>query len=127
MMVRDHTMANDELKQIASRYSISMPAQVDEKHLDTMNRLSKLRGADFDREFIKAMVDDHENAVDRLQTRTSEDRFGENKGQVKPESSDKPAEASLNQWAAKALPVVRHHLDEAKRIDDSLGKRLTSR
>jgi hypothetical protein len=65
--------------------------------------------------------------VDRLQTRASEDRFGDDKGEVKPERSDNPVEAALNQWAARALPTVRHHLDEAKRIHDGLGWTLTSR
>jgi hypothetical protein len=76
---------------------------------------------------MSAMVDGHEDVVDRLQTRVSEDRFGDNKGTVKPESSDNPAEAALNQWAAMALPVVRHHLDEARRINDRLGRSQTRR
>ena len=76
---------------------------------------------------MRAMVDGHEDVLDRLQTRASEDRFGDDKGTVSPERSDNPVEASINQWAAAALPTVRHHLDEAKRIHDGLGRTLTSR
>ena len=62
-----------------------------------------------------------------MQTRASEDRLGDDKGTVKPERSDNPVEAALNQWAAKVLPTTRHHLDEAKRINDGLARTLTQR
>lgn len=127
MMVKDHSKAGDELKQVAMQHSIPMPAGLDQKHQDLKTTLSNLNGVEFDREYMKAMVDGHEDVVDRLQTRASEDRFGDDKGEVKPERSDNPVEAALNQWAAKALPTVRHHLDEAKRINDGLGRTLTSR
>lgn len=127
MMVKDHSTAGDELKQVAMQHSIPMPAGLDQKHQDLKTTLSNLRGAEFDREYMKAMVDGHEDVVDRLQTRASADRFGDDKGEVNPERSDNPVEAALNQWAARALPTVRHHLDEAKRFHDGLGRTLTSR
>lgn len=125
MMVRDHTKAGDELKQIAQRHSIAAPAELNDEHRDLMDRLSNVRGADFDKEYMQAMIDSHESIINHLQRRASEDRFGENKGTVKPERSDNPVEASLNQWAAMTLPTARHHLDEARRVNDSLGNRLT--
>ena len=127
MMVKDHSKAGDELKQVAMRHSIPLPAGLDSPHQELRTKLSNLSGAEFDREYMSAMVDGHETVVDRLQTRASEDRFGDNKGTVKPESSDNRVEADLNQWAAAALPTVRHHLDEAKRIHDGLGRPLTQR
>jgi putative membrane protein len=127
MMVKDHSKAGDELEQVAVLHSIPMPTALDQKHQDLKTKLSNLKGVEFDREYMSAMVDGHEDVVDRLQTRASEDRFGDHKGAVKPESSDNPVEAALNQWAAAALPTVRHHLDEAKRIHDGLGRTLTQR
>jgi putative membrane protein len=119
-MVRDHTKAGEELKQIATTHSISMASSIRDEHRELMSRLTPLRGAEFDREYMKAMVEGHEDVVDRLQTRASEDRFGENKGTVRPERSDNPAEADLNQWAANTLPVARQHLEEAERISETL-------
>ena len=127
MMVKDHTKAGEELKQIATKHAIPVPSGLDQQHQDLKNKLSTLSGTEFDTEYMKAMVDGHEDVVDRLQTRASEDRFGDNKGTVRPESSDNPVEAAINQWAAAALPTVRNHLDEAKRINDGLGKKLTAR
>jgi putative membrane protein len=125
-MVRDHSKAGDELKQIASQYSITAPAQMDDKHHELMDKLSKVRGTAFDREYINAMVDGHQDVINQLQKHASEDRFGDNKGAVKPEPSNKASEASVNQWAAKALPTVREHLDQAKQIQDHLKNRNTT-
>jgi putative membrane protein len=127
MMVKDHSKAGEELKQVAMQHAIPTPAGLDEKHQELKMKLSNLRGAEFDREYMSAMVGGHEDAVDRLQTRANEDRFGDDKGTVKPERSDNPVEADINTWAATALPVVRHHLDEAKRIHDGLARTLTQR
>ena len=125
MMIRDHTKAGEELKRIATAHSIPMPAGVDDEHRELMGRLMQLRGAEFDREYMKTMVESHEDVIDRLQTRASEDRFGDDKGTVRPERSNNPVEAALNQWASNTLPVARQHLEEAKRINDSLAGKQT--
>ena len=69
MMVKDHTKANDELKQVASRLKVQPPAQVDQKHKDLADKLSKLSGAEFDREYINAMVMGHEEVLGKLRAR----------------------------------------------------------
>jgi putative membrane protein len=127
MMVADHSKAGEELKQIAAKYAIPTPAGLDQQHQELRTKLSNLTGAEFDREYMNAMVEGHEDVIDRLQTRASEDRLGDDKGTVKPEASDNPVESALNQWAAKVMPTTRHHLDEAKRIHDGLARTLTSR
>jgi putative membrane protein len=127
MMVQDHSKSGEALKQIASQHAIPAPSQLDEENLDARNKLSRLQGADFDREYMNLMVQKHENVVDRLQTRASEDRIGDNKGAVKPESSSNPVESSVNEWAANTLPTTRHHLEEAKRIDEQLENARSTR
>src|SRR5689334_19777117 len=49
MMVTDHTRAGDELKQVADRNRIEVPAAVDDDHRDKAESLSKKKGMDFDR------------------------------------------------------------------------------
>ncbi len=127
MMVSDHSKANQELMQVAQQHSIQAPSDLNEEHRDLVGRLSNLRGADFDREYMEAMIDSHQDVIDHLQTRASEDRIGDNKGAVEPEGSDNPVEASLNQWAAATLPAARHHLEEAQRINEGLGRSQTQR
>lgn len=130
MMVTDHTKAGDQLKQIAASYNIQPDTTKDnDKHKDAMDKLSKLRGADFDREYMKTMVDDHKDAVGDLESRVDsnapvKDRLANKPDKdtnVKPESSDNHVDASINQWAASTLPTVRHHLDEAKQLNDQLN------
>jgi putative membrane protein len=116
MMERDHTAGLNSLKQVASRHAIALPSQIDEKHREIAQHLSEREGEHFDRSYMRAMVEGHEDVVDLLQTRAKEDRFGENKGSVTPEKGDNQVEASLNTWAANTLKTSRHHLDEAKRI-----------
>jgi hypothetical protein len=69
MMVKDHTQANNELKQIASQLNVQPPAQLDQKHKDLSDKLSKLNGAEFDREYINAMVMGHEEVLGKLRAR----------------------------------------------------------
>jgi putative membrane protein len=127
MMVTDHTKAGSELKPIAQRYGIPMPSQLDEQHRDLQAKLAAMRGAEFDREYMKAMVQGHQDVIDRLQARTEEHKFGDDKGQVEPEPNDNSLEAALNLWAARVQPTAEHHLDEAKRIDEALDTNRQTR
>ena len=129
MMIDDHTKAGDQLKQIATTNAIPMETKVDDKHKDLMDKLTKLRGADFDKEYMGAMVDGHEDVVRDLRSRVDENRSlgdrvtgknPENPATVKPESSDNRVTTSVNQWAADVLPTVERHLDRAKQIKDNL-------
>ena len=134
MMVQDHTKAGEQLKQIATQYNIQPDPKKGDEHKDAMDKLSKLRGGEFDREFINRMIDDHQNAVNDLQGRvdykgSTADRItkgtagSDRNTNVKPEKADNNLEAQLNQWAATALPTVQHHLDEARMIKDKLQNR----
>lgn len=120
MMIRDHTAAGNKLKQVASHHAIAMPTQIGEKHRELADHLSKRHGDHFDRSYMRAMVEGHEDVVDLLQTRAKEDRFGGDKGTVRPEQGDNPVEASINHWAADTLVTARHHLTEARRIHVAL-------
>jgi len=123
MMVKDHTMAGNELKQAIAQYNVPMPTAIDEKHQDLKMRLSKLKGLDFDKEYMAAMVDGHENVLDKLETRVDgHGALGRDKD-TNPvaEKSDNHVTMSINQWAATTLPAVKHHLDTAKAAKDKLA------
>ena len=67
-------------------------------------RLAGKDGAGFDRAYIDAMVEDHEKAV-RLFT----------------DYQASGGNAALVAFARETLPVLRHHLDEAKGLQKSLA------
>lgn len=130
MMVKDHTKAGDELKKIAMEYDIQPAAKLDDKHQDLVDKLSKLNGRDFDREYMSAMVDDHQDAVGDLKKHvdtdnntkgtTGHDTHSAVDQNVKPAKADDHVEYSVNQWSAMSLPTIEHHLDRAKQIQDQL-------
>ncbi len=73
MMVDDHTKAGNELKQVVATFGITEPTQLDDKHRDLQEKLSKLSGAEFDREYMDAMVDGHQDVIDQLESRVDKD------------------------------------------------------
>src|SRR6185312_1533412 len=62
-MVDDHTKANEELKEVASKESIDLPTSLDAKQQAMVDKLSKLSGAAFDKAYMKDMVKDHDTDV----------------------------------------------------------------
>jgi putative membrane protein len=69
MMVKDHSQAGDELKKVAAQLKIQQPTQLDQKHKDLVDKLSKLQGAEFDREYINAMVQGHQEVLGKVRAR----------------------------------------------------------
>jgi putative membrane protein len=102
-MVQDHSVANDQLTQIAARKDVPMPMGVGPKHRAVIDHLSGLSGAEFDRAYMHAMVMDHMEDVADFQ---KEARMG--------------GDRDVRLWAAKTLPTLRHHLmmaqDTARRV-----------
>src|SRR5512138_370919 len=136
MMIDDHTKAGDQLKRVASSNAIPIDAKIDDKHTNLMDKLAKLNGTDFDKEYMSAMIDDHQDAVRDLRSRVDENRSAserltgknpENPAAVKPEQSDNRVTTSVNEWAANTLPTVEHHLDRAKEIKDNVDHNRTER
>jgi putative membrane protein len=111
MMIRDHTKAAAELKTVAANANIDLSkVDADMDHgKDTRDRLAKLSGMEFDREYMKTMVDEHEKAVDAVE-----------------DKANKADNDHVKQWAAKTLPTLKKHLEEAKTIHESLEKRSGS-
>jgi len=123
-MVEDHTAAGNQLKAIAAQHNVEWPAALDDKHRDLRDKLAKLTGAEFDREYMSAMVEGHEGVANKLESRIdkdtlskwkteSTDRVAGQKAKVEgkaiavmPERSDNPITMAINQWAAYASLVL---------------------
>ena len=69
MMIHDHGAAEDKLKSVVSGHAIDWPAQLDDKHRETADDLAKKQGPDFDREYVKAMVEVHQDLAAKLESR----------------------------------------------------------
>jgi putative membrane protein len=116
MMVKDHTQAGNELKPIAAQLNIPQPTQLDQKHKDLADKLSKLQGAEFDREYINAMVMGHQEVAAKLRTRV-EHKAVPHEGAA----SAAAGEQKLTQWSAMALPTVQKHLERAQELQKKVS------
>jgi predicted outer membrane protein len=74
MMVKDQTQAGAEPARAAAQLNVPMPKQLDQKHCDLVDRLSKLTSAAFDREYMNAMVPGHEEVAAKLRAKTEAKR-----------------------------------------------------
>jgi putative membrane protein len=141
LMVDDHTKALDSLKAVATQSSVPVPTELDGKHNRLREKIAKWHGNEFDRAYMDAMVDEHEDAADTLEPRLDERRLADYKAEladrvtgkksieraevvaVIPEKSDNPLTMSLNQWAAATYPIVRAHLEAAKVLKTAVDAR----
>jgi putative membrane protein len=98
-MADDHGKAQDELKGLAQNKGVTMPADLDPKHKQLRDRLSKLSGADFDKAYINEMVRDHKKDV----------------GGFKREAG-RSKDAEVKAWAEKTLPTLEDHLKQVQQV-----------
>jgi len=141
-LVDEHTAAGEKLSGVATQNGLETKTGLDDSHRKLHDDLVAKQGVDFDKSYLDAMVDDHENMVDKLESRidktTIERRSGDAanapinpdtkakvdmKGQsVLPEKSDNEVTARINAWAADAYPETYAHLQQAKALEDTLKK-----
>jgi putative membrane protein len=103
-MVKDHTQAGDELKEIASKKGLTLPGGPNGNQEATYNRLAKLSGAEFDRAYANVMVQDHLSAVADFR-----------------KESQSGQDADIKSFASKTLPTLEHHLQMSKDIQKQVG------
>jgi putative membrane protein len=103
-MVRDHTKAGDELKQLASQEGVALPTTLDAKDQATKQRLSGLHGAAFDKAYMQDMVTDHRKDIAEFKHEASTGN-----------------DQNVRNWAGKTLPTLESHLREAEKVAPTVG------
>lgn len=103
MMVTDHSKANAELKELASKKGVTLPTKLEEKYVKLREKMSGLSGAEFDRNYASEMVDDHEEDVKMFE-----------------EEAEKGSDSEIKAFAAQTLPVLRGHLAKIREIQKAL-------
>lgn len=103
MMVKDHGKANEELMTLATGKNITLPTALDDEHQKKFDELSKLSGKDFDKEYVKTMVDGHKKTLDLMDKEAKDGK-----------------DVDLTAFAAKTSPIVKAHLDMIQKIHDSM-------
>ena len=146
-MIDEHGAAGNKLKSAASGVAFDWPAQLDEKSRKIAEELAEKHGADFDREYAKAMVESHQDLAAKLESRldvqsladwktaaagrTQSNALPDPKTQmgdveVRPAKSDNDVTRKINQWAAETYPVAQKHLDAARTLENATKKHSTN-
>ncbi len=102
MMVKDHSGANAELKDLAAKKNISLPMTMSEAKQKKYDELASKNRTDFDKAYVDCMIDEHKDAIDALQ-----------------KEAEKGNDAELRSWAAGKLATIQHHLEVIKSIKDA--------
>jgi putative membrane protein len=100
MLVTDHTDANQKAMQVANELGVTPPNEPNAKQKATYDKLSKLSGAAFDREFAKNMVADHKKDISAFQKESKKND-------------------AAGQFAQETLPVLQKHLQTAQTLQGS--------
>jgi putative membrane protein len=110
-LIKDHETADEQVKQVASAQGIQLtppPAKKadakaeDEKHDMIMEKLHKLSGAEFDKAFAAAMVQDHQKDIAKLKAAQS-----------------KLGDSQVKDLIAKVLPTLENHLRMAEKLQQN--------
>jgi Predicted outer membrane protein len=67
-MVTDHTRMGNEWASLAARSGMRITPALDATQQQEISRLTSLSGADFDRQYMGTMVQDHQLAVSTFQS-----------------------------------------------------------
>jgi putative membrane protein len=76
---------------------VNLPTELDRSTEREMDKLNKLSGADFDREYMKHMVSDHKKDVREFKS-----------------EAKKAKDADVKQFASSTLPTLEQHLSLAQ-------------
>jgi len=100
MMIDDHKKANKELDAIALKKGITLPNELDSKHQEKVEKLSKADDKDFPEAYFEGQVSAHKKAIDLFEKESKDGK-----------------DVDLKAFAISALPTLRNHLEHAKRCE----------
>jgi putative membrane protein len=103
-MIDDHTKANQQISELMKSQKLAVVAGTEKDFRDTSDRLGKLDGDAFDKEFVQVLVKDHKQAVALFENQAKSGK-----------------ERDVTEFAKNTLPTIRGHLQHAQKLASSLG------
>ena len=94
MMEVEHTKALNDLKTLAAKKEITIPATITDKGKSAYDKLKVKSGTDFDKEYCNMMVKGHKDAISKFEKGNSDSK-----------------DADIKAWAETTLISLRAHLD----------------
>ena len=96
MMEKEHTEMLKNLGTLAAKKQITLPKSLTGTELEEYEKLQKLAGVDFDKEYCAMMVKGHQDAIGKFD-----------------KASIETYDADIKSWTESNLPALRNHLDHA--------------
>jgi putative membrane protein len=99
MMVSDHSGANSEVKSLASRKSVTLPAAPSESKKQECSKIGEKKGKDFDKAYMDMMVKDHKSTIALFESAQKDSK-----------------DDDVKSFVVNTLPKLKVHLDSAVAI-----------
>ncbi|SNR74652.1 MULTISPECIES: DUF4142 domain-containing protein [Hymenobacter] len=93
LMIKDHTKSTSDLKPIAQKKNVTLPADMDAEHKAIAAEMRKLSGKEFETKYMQQMVTDHQKT---LNTMVAHQKMTQ--------------DADLQGFIGTVTPVVQNHL-----------------
>lgn len=104
MMVDDHTAINSRVAEIARARNVVLPSQPSTPSQMVSQQLQQLEGNEFDRLYLRKMVEDHERAIVMYESR-----------------ANLAEDPRVRDHASGTLPMLRNHLELARGLVVQVG------
>lgn len=139
-----HDAAGTTLKSIGLEDPTEWPAQLDDEHRESVHELAGKHGGDFDREYLKAMIESYQDLTAKLESRLDVQSLADWKTAaagrtqskalpepttalhdvgIRPSQSSNETTMKINQWAADTYPVAQKHLDTVRTLENATKER----
>lgn len=98
-MVTDHGKANEDLRNLASQKGFELPTDISDEAQRDIDRLSKLSGNEFDREYTDAMMEDHQQDLKTFR-----------------DAAERADDSDVKAFASRTAGVIEQHMDTVKQL-----------
>jgi putative membrane protein len=102
-MIDDHGKTYEQLKAVASRKGMDLPGSAESRVKETIDRLAKLSGSQFDNAYMAEMLKDHKQDIEDFRKIAATSRDND-----------------VKNFAQQILPTIQSHLKQAERIAPEL-------
>ncbi len=101
-MVADHGKAYDELRQAVQQRGLFLSTDISKDDQPVYDRLTKLQGTDFDVQYAKEMVKDHQIDLAAFE-----------------KEAESGIDEALREFANRTTPIIREHLSLAETLEQT--------
>jgi putative membrane protein len=99
MLVKDHTAADKQVKSLAKQMKVELPTHPPDMKDSKLEKARTLTGAEFDKAFAQAMVEDHKDDIEDVA-----------------EARDKTTDPQLKKLLTGIVPTLEKHQASAQKL-----------